>query len=442
MGYVGIPTAALFANVDNYNVIGIQRRSKRSGWKINYLNQGKSPIEGNEPGLSELIKAVVLKGKFHVTDDYSVIKNADVILITVQTPVDENHIPQYDSLKDVSRTIGKYLRKGAMVCLESTVAPGTTQNIVKPILEENSGLIAGKDFNLVFSYERVMVGRLLYNLKNMPKIVGGLTFKCTQRAVEFYKKIIKAEIYSTDCLTAEVSKVTENTYRDVNIAFANEVALFCESLGINVYDVRKFVNSLPYDPSNPSKNPHRNMHMPGAGVGGHCLPKDPWLLKYGVDTFGKKTVRSKVIISSRTVNDFMPFHMKDLIESALTEKGITLADSKICLLGYAFLNDSDDTRNTPALPLYNLFKGKCKELIIHDPYVKFESGVDITSDLDVALLNADCVALVTGHNQYHNLSLNELKKKMKTPIIVDGRNVFNKLDCTSEGFTYRGVGIG
>jgi len=442
MGYVGIPTAALLANVEEFYVVGLQRRSERSGWKIDYLNQGNSPIEGDEPELADLITSVVSNKKFRVTDDYTIIKKADVILITVQTPVDENNVPRYNSLKEVSKQIGQYMKKGVMVCLESTVAPGTTQNIVKPILEEESNLIAGDGFNLVFSYERVMVGRLIYNLKNMPKIVGGYTSECTKRAVEFYSNIVDADIYPTDCLTAEVSKVTENTYRDVNIAFANEVALFCESLGINVHDVRKYVNSLPNDPSNPLKNPYRNMHIPGAGVGGHCLPKDPWLLKYGVDSYGKEPVKSQVIVSSRTVNDFMPFHMKSLILSALSEKGISIIDAKICILGYAFLNDSDDTRNTPALPLYNLLKGECKALVVHDPYVRSEAGINIISDMNAAIQNADCLVIVTAHTDYHKLSLTELKTHVRTPIIVDGRNVFKKIDCISEGFTYRGVGIG
>ena len=279
MGYVGIPVAALFADVERINVIGVQRRSRRSGWKIDHLNQGKSPIEGDEPGLAELIERVVGKGAFRVTDDISVYTRADVILITVQTPVDENHLPKYQALRQVTADIGSNMKKGTHVVLESTVAPGTTNFVIKPILEEKSGMSAGKDFNLVFSYERVMLGRLLFNLQKLPRIVGGLTPECTNRGVELYSKIVESEIHPTDCLTAEVSKVTENTYRDVNIAFANEVALICESLGVNVHDVRRFVNTLPNIPSDPAKNPLRMMHIPGAGVGGHCLPKDPWLLK-------------------------------------------------------------------------------------------------------------------------------------------------------------------
>jgi UDP-N-acetyl-D-mannosaminuronic acid dehydrogenase len=442
MGYVGIPTAAMFADVEGFNVTGVQRRSKRSGWKIDHLNAGKCPIGGDEPGLAELIEKVVRKGSFRVTDDISVCKKADVILIDVQTPVDQDHVPQYDSLREASQAVGRHMKKGVMVIIESTVAPGTTNNIVKPILEEFSGMKAGEDFNLVYSYERVAVGRLLRNLVYMPRIVGGLTRKCTKRGVEFYRNIIKAELLSTDCLTAEVSKVTENTYRDVNVAFANEVALMCESIGVNVHDVRRFVNSLPNESSDPARNPYRMMHMPGAGAGGHCLPKDPWLLKYGLDAYGAFKYTPKVLVESRGMNDFMPQHMRDLVEEALHEKGVKLQDARVCILGFAFRGDSDDTRNTPALPLHNLLKGLCKEVVVHDPFVKEFEGVVLTDDLEDALRNKDCVVVVTSHEEYVDIRLDWLKSVLATLVIVDGRNVFNPKDCEEAGFSYRGVGVG
>jgi len=442
MGYVGITTAALLANVDEFTVTGIQRRSKRSGWKIDHLNSGKSPIEGDETELAGLIERVVKNGSFRVTDDTSVIAKADVILIAVQTPVNEYQKPRYSSLKEVSESIGRHMKRGAMVCLESTVAPGTTEYYVKPILEEVSGLTAGVDFNLVFSYERVTVGRLIYNLRNMPKVIGGLTPECTKRGIEFYKHIVDAELLPTDCMTAEVAKVTENTYRDVNIAFANEVALICESLGVNVHDVRRFVNSLPHDPSDPAKNPYRLMHIPGAGVGGHCLPKDPWLLKYGVDAYGRFKVTPKVIISSREINDYMPAHMKRLILEAVEESGVRKGDAKIAILGLAFVEDSDDVRNTPAIPLYEMLRNECGQVIIHDPYVKEYEGIPLIDSLDAAIQGSDCLAIVTGHRQYRELDLERLKDLMSKPVIVDGRNIFDPGDCVRAGFIFRGVGIG
>jgi len=441
MGYVGTPVAALFADVPGFKVTGIQRRSPRSAWKIDALNQGRSVIEAEEPGLPELIKRIHDKGTFHVTDEVATYRDADAIIIAVQTPVDNNHVPQYESLRQVLADIGDNMKKGVLICLESTVAPGTTQHLAKPILEQHSGMKAGKDFGLLFSYERVMVGRLLHNLTMYDRSVGGIDDESTHRGIQLYSNIVKAKLHPTDALTAEVAKVTENAYRDVNIAFANEVALICESLGVNVHDVRSFVNSLPNDDSNPSANPYRNMHTPGAGVGGHCLPKDSWLLKYGLDTYGSTKFDTPIITGSRYLNDSMPLHMKQLTEEALEEKGVELKDAKIAILGVAFLENSDDTRNTPTEPLYSALKETCKNLIIHDPYVKEYEGMKITSDIDKAIKGRDCIIVTTRHKEYLKLEPEKLKKMMRILAIVDGRNVFNQAECISLGFSFRGVGL-
>jgi UDP-N-acetyl-D-mannosaminuronic acid dehydrogenase len=439
MGYVGIPAAALLADVKDFSVVGLQRRSKRSGWKIDYLNQGKNPIGGDEPGLSELIKRVVNKGSFRVTDDYSEIKDADVILIDVQTPTDEHGIPHYESLKEVSKEVGKYIKKDALVIIESTVAPGTTEFIVKPIIEKESKLKAGVDFFLAFSYERVMVGRLIHNIQNLPRIIGGIDEESTKRAMNVYKHIVKSSLHPTDSLTAEVAKVVENTYRDVNIAFANEVGLMCESLGIDVFEIRELVNTLPNDPSNPAANPVRNMHFAGAGVGGHCLPKDPWLLKYGVDTYGSIKVDPKVIVGSRKLNMWMPEHMIDLLKEGLQKQNKKINNAKIAVLGVAFLENSDDTRNTPTKTVYEKLKAHSANPTLHDPYVR-EFDYPFTKDVDEALIDSDAVILMVKHKDYLNLDFKDLKQKMNTPVFIDGRNAFDKNALEKAGFTYLGIG--
>jgi UDP-N-acetyl-D-mannosaminuronic acid dehydrogenase len=441
MGYVGIPVAALFADTPEFNVVGVQRRSKRSGWKINWLNEGKNPIGGDEPMLSELIAKTVKKGTFKVVDDISVCKDADIVLIDVQTPTDAERKPNYDSLKEVSENVGKYMRPETLVIIESTVAPGTTDKIVKPILERASGMKAGKDFYLAFCYERVMVGRLIKNMVELPRIVGGIDKESTKRAMELYSHIVKAKLYPTDALTAEVTKVVENTYRDINIAFANEIALICESLGIDVFKVRELVNTLPNDPTRPSSNPIRNMHYPGAGVGGHCLPKDGWLLKYGLDTFGKFKFLPKIIVSTREVNDYMPMHVVDLVEDALAEHGKKLKGAKVAILGVAFLENCDDARNTPSASIYHELKKRGASAVLHDPIVR-DFDLPFTHDLDGAILNADAVVLSTKHKEYLKLNLRELKSKLATPILVDGRNAFESEAATEAGLTYRGVGKG
>lgn len=205
--------------------------------------------------------------------------------------------------------------------------------------------------------------------------------------------------------------------------------------------MRRFVNSLPNDPTNPAANPYRNMHIPGAGVGGHCLPKDPWLLKYGLDTYGSFKFKPNVIVDSRKINDSMPHHMKSLTVEALKEKEIKLSNASIAILGLAFIENSDDTRNTPTLSLYESLEDKCRDIIVQDPYIQNFEGVKMAKSIDDAVRGKDCLILVTRHKEYLQLKPEWLKERMKTPVIVDGRNVFDQKQYTSEGFSFRGVGL-
>ena len=441
MGYAGIPAAALFADLPGFMAIGVQRRSKRSGWKIDLLNQGKNPIGGDEPGLSELIARVVKKGTLKVVDDISTCEDAEAVLIDVQTPTDVDKKPNHDCLKEVCENVGKHMKPQTLVIVESTVAPGTTDNIVKPLLEKSSHMKAGKDFYLAFCYERVMVGRLIKNMVDLPRIVGGVDEESTKRATELYSHVVKAKLHQTDALTAEVTKVVENTYRDVNIAFANEVALVCESLGVDAFKVRELVNTLPNDPAMPASNPIRNMHYPGAGVGGHCLPKDGWLLKYGLDTFGKSKFFPKVIMSTREINDSMPKHVVDLVEDALAEHGKKIKGAKVAILGVAFLENCDDTRNTPSATIYYELKERGAKPVLHDPVVR-DFDLPFTKNLDEAILNADAVVLSTKHKEYMQLDLGALRSRLGTPVLIDGRNAFAMDAAAKAGLTYRGVGKG
>jgi UDP-N-acetyl-D-mannosaminuronic acid dehydrogenase len=441
MGYVGIPAAALLADVPGHTVTGIQRRSARSGWKIDLINSGGSPFPANEPGIAELIRRVVFeKRTLRVSDSWEAVKQADVVLIDVQTPVEAgDHVPRYESLREVCSEIGKRMRKGSLISVESTVAPGTMVHLVRPLLEKESGMKAGKDFHLCFSYERVMVGRLLHNIVHYPRIVGGFSPACAEAGAALYRRIVKAPVVPTDCMTAEVAKTVENAYRDVNIAFANEVALACESLGVDVFEVRDLVNNLPNDPSRPSSNPVRNMHLPGAGVGGHCLPKDSWLLKYGVDAYGKNPVDFRVIIESRMVNDAMPLHMADLIEEGLRSVGVNLSGAKIAVLGYAFLEDSDDTRNTPTVPLVSELRRRgARAVVIHDPYVREEELPEVKRDVYEVLAGADCACLVTKHSEYRTIDIARARSVMKRAVVVDGRN--SLMHWKGSGFTVISVG--
>ncbi len=422
MGYVGIPVAVSFAQ-KGYNVIGINRSKP----KVDMINSGECPLKGNEPDLDDLLMKSVKDGRLSATQDYSVCKDAQAILIAVQTPFDKETMqPKYIALRSALTEVGKNLSKGTLVVIESTIAPTTMEKVARPILEKESNLMAGEDFYLANCPERVMPGRLLRNIREYDRVVGGINEKSAQVAMELYKNVTEGNLYPTDSLTAEIVKTTENAYRDVQIAFANEVALICEKLNVNAYEVRELVNKCPF----------RDMHIPGAGVGGHCLPKDSWLLAYGVrDRFSPK-----LIALARELNDFMPKHMTELIESAFGEGNVEVAKSMISILGVAYLADSDDTRNSPASPIIQAMKAKGAEVRAHDTYVEEFEGMSIESDIDSVLKDSDCLVLVTSHCEYTNLDLEHIKNLMKTPIIIDGRNVFNKEKCTSNGFIYRGIG--
>ncbi len=440
MGYVGIPMSVLLADVPNFYVTGIQRRSQRSGWKIDWLNEGKNPFEGDEPGLDDLIARVVKNGKFKVTDRYDGIDKADYILLGVQTPVDEKRIPRYESLKDVSKLAAPHMKKGVTVIIESTVAPGTTDNIIQPILEKDSGLKRGEDFYLAFSFERVMPGKLIEFIVNFPRVIGGGCKEANERAKFLYGKVVKKELQVTDTLTAELTKCMENTYRDINIAFANEMALVSEDFNRNIFEIIDLIN-YRHD---------RMMHYPGSGVGGHCLTKDPWLLMYGLETYTPKKYFNKVKILpyGRILNDFMPQHMVELMEDALLE--VDKHDNlKITLMGVAYKANCDDTRNTPTerivLFLKNRYHSHNIEYIAHDPWVREKDykETELTVDLDKAISNADVLMFVTNHKEYYNLDFDDMKNKVKDKaIIIDGRNIFDKAKVEEKGFIYRKIGEG
>jgi len=423
-GYVGIPVAAMFAD-KGFNVVGINRTKE----KVDLINKGLCPIEGDEPNLPELINKVVKKKKLIATTDYSACKNADAILICVETPFDSDKWePRYDSLKSALKSLAENLSKGTLVIVESTIAPTTMETLVKPILENTSKMKAGIDFLLGNCPERVMPGKLLYNIENLSRVCGGINPETRERMLELYSSIVKGELYPTDCITAEVVKTAENAYRDVEIAFANEVALICEKLGINVYEVRDLVNKAPY----------RNMHLPGAGVGGHCLPKDSLLLSYGV----KGIMTPELMILARNLNNKMPEHTAKLLLDALKEKGIDIKGKKITICGFAYLENSDDTRNTPSLGVINELKKKGAIVQIHDPFVKSYEDLEIKKDFYKSVEDSNALVFVTAHSEYRNLDLNKIKKLMNTPIVIDGRNIFDKEEMIKKGFLYKGIGKG
>ena len=408
LGYVGLPVAALFAQ-KGFQVTGVDIKQSR----IDRINQGISPIEGKEPGLSELIASVVESGNLHATTDYGELRDADIILIDVETPVNAENIPEYHSLRAALRSLSSVLKKGALVIVESTVMPGTLEKIVLPAIEENTGYVCNTDFFLGNCPERVMPGKLLHNLKKMSRVAGGGNAQTAQAMVALYGIIVEAEVDPADWITAEIVKTAENTYRDVQIAFANEVALICEALGADVWKVRELVR----------KSPGREMLLPGAGVGGHCIPKDPWLLASAVRDLD---VPVRLIPAARAINTFMPVHILNLVKSHLPE----LKGKKILILGYAYLQDSDDDRNAPSQVLVQALEAAGAVPVIHDPFINAYKGtvLEKAQDCEVAVL-------MTAHSEYQQLDLAGIASALRNPILIDGRNVITPQAAQQAGLT-------
>jgi UDP-N-acetyl-D-mannosaminuronic acid dehydrogenase len=446
MGYVGIPAAVLFAEVRSFDyVYGIQRASSTSSYKIEMLNNGESPLKGDEPGLDDLIKKVVTSKKFECTSDYSKIEDVDAVTLAIQTPFSSQKelIPDFSGLIDGLQEVGQHLQQGTLIVLESTVTPGTTTGLVKEILERESGLIAGTDFGLAHAPERVMVGRLIRNIREHDRIVGGIDKASTERACELYQPILTSgKIIPMSATAAEVTKSAENTFRDLQIAAVNQLALYCEAMGINVYEVKTGIDSLK------GEGITRAVLFPGAGVGGHCLTKDTYHLERGLkiiqgDLDFPPDIPSLYIVA-RKINDFMPKHMVKLTSEGLNRINKPIEGSKIAILGWAFINNSDDARNTPSEDYLNIVKSMGGDVSIHDPHVTHYPGIIIEKNLDKCIKNSDVIVIFTGHKEYHSLSPEKLKQisDQKHPVIVDGRNCINPDVFIEAGFIYKGIGRG
>ncbi len=421
LGYVGLPVACKFADA-GFQVIGVDIKPER----VSMIQSGQNPIEGREPGLADLLMNVVQSGRFKANSDYENIGDADVIMVSVETPVGEDHKPGFEALRAATASIGSNMKSGALVIIESTIAPGTIDGLVKPLLEEISGLQLNTGFFLGHCPERVMPGKLLKNIETMPRVCGGSTPETAETMRELYRIIVddEVELDPTDCLTAELVKTTENTYRDVNIAFANEVALICEAVGGDVWKVKSLVNKVP----------ERLMLEPGVGVGGHCIPKDPWLLANAADDVQTPL---RIIPTARAINEFMPLHVLALLQEALASIGSEIPGSRILIMGYAYLADSDDTRNSPSAVLVGHLQELGAEILIHDPYVP-----EYQSNLWDLAFEIDAIVVMVRHSQYSDIELDKLKSTMKAPVLVDGRNVFDARKAEALGITFRGIGQG
>jgi len=384
LGYVGLPLAVDKA-IAGYEVIGFDIQQKR----VDMVNQGVNYI-GDV--VDDELKEVVRTGKLRATTDYDEIENLDIVTICVPTPLDKNKQPDLTFIRNSDQEVAKSLHAGMIVVLESTTYPGTTEEEVKPILE-SSGLKCGTDFFLAFSPERVDPGNKLYNVKNTPKVVGGVTPVCTKVAATLYSNVLQSDVFEVSSpKVAELEKLYENTFRNVNIALANELALICDRMGISVWEVIEAASTKPYG---------FMAFYPGPGLGGHCIPIDPFYLSWKAKEYDYYT---KMIETSAVINDAMPEFVVDRIYRILNRFKKPLNGSTILILGVAYKKDIDDMRESPALKVISLLEKEGSHVIYNDPYIptftlagKVYNSVPVTAEL---LSGVDLVVITTDHSSY------------------------------------------
>ena len=407
MGYIGLPTATMFSCY-GHKVIGVDVNEK----VVNNINKGKIIIE--EPNLEELVEDVVKKGNLIAS---ILPKESDVFIISVPTPIKDDKTSDMSYVISATKSIVKYLKEGNIVVLESTSPVGTTEEVVKPIIEE-SGLKVGRDIMLGYCPERVIPGKIIYELKSNDRVIGGIDKKSAEEIRKIYKTIVDGNIYLTDCKTAELCKLMENTYRDVNIALSNELLLICDKLNINVWEVIEYSN----------KHPRVNLHTPGPGVGGHCLAVDPWFI------IEKEPELSNIIKSSRLLNDSMPEYVYNKIDKILQKD----KSKKITILGITYKANTDDMRESPIIKLIDKLLKNNYNVKVFDPYIK-DFQINCQSILE-ACKDSDLLILGVNHDYFKNLPLDEIKTTMKGNLILDTRNFLDKEEVEKSGFIYKLLG--
>lgn len=362
LGYVGLPLALAFAQ-KGYQVKGIDVARRR----VDQLNRKKSYIT-DVP--SSVIAALVRKGKFEASTDFALLKTADAVILCVPTPIKKRYTPDVSYMTSACESVAKYLRKDTLVVLESTTYPGTTEELIQPILER-SGLKAGKDFYLAFSPERIDPGNKTFDVTRIPKVVGGLTPACTALTAALYGQIIKTIHPVSSTRAAEMTKLLENTFRIVNIGWINEAAMMCHELGINIWEVVDAAKTKPFG---------FMPFYPGLGVGGHCIPEDPLYLYWKAKKYG---FNSKFIRLAADLNHDMPLYAISRLKTMLKARGKSLAKAKILVLGVTYKKDVRDLRKSPSLRLLELLKAQCS-VEYHDPMVPY---------LNIDGLNMDSITL-------------------------------------------------
>lgn len=390
LGYVGLPLAIAFKS-KGFEVFGYDTNEER----VKDVGQGKCPFS-----VDTSFDPLPLKT---TTNPSECLPKSDFIIICVPTPLTDDNEPDTSYIESTSEIIREYIIKGQIIVLESTTYPGTTEWVVNPILEE-SGLKAGKDFGLAYSPERIDPGNKKYPLEKIPKIVGGIDERSAKSVKELYENIIEEVIIVNDIKTAESVKIVENVFRAVNISLVNELALIFEKIGVNTFDVIKAASTKPFG---------FMPFYPGPGVGGHCIPVDPFYLSWKAKQYG---LNAEFIELAGKLNQRMPMHVVDLIENNVNK------EQKILILGVAYKKNVSDTRNTPAKPIMEKLLENGWDLKYFDPYVKEFEGLTSEENLGEAIEENNCIVLITDHDYFRGI------KDLRDKIVIDTRNFFNEID--------------
>jgi len=426
LGRIGLPTAAVFARAGAV-VTGVDIKKK----VVDETNAGRCWLT-DEPGLADMVKEGVRAGNLKATlnaDD--AVSRADFSIICVPTPVYETKTPDYSAVQKAARTLAKSLKRGGVVVVESTVGPGIVEDMVGPIVEAESGMKPGRDFGLVSCPERSDPGNIMQNMKSLPRIIGGLGAVWTDATVALYEAALGVKaIRVSDPKTANAAKLTENLFRDVNIALANEFALLFEDLDVDAIEVinacASKYNFMP--------------HYPGIGVGGPCLPANSYyLISEGV----KSGNIPYLIRLAREINDRMPDHAVELVGQALNQAGKTIKDSKVAILGVAYKPNIRDVQMTPVERVISRLREMGAKVEIYDPMFKGEVvfGIRTRKSLEAAVKGADCIVIGTAHDEFRHLDLEELARLARMRAgFVDARNLVSPGAVVKAGFAFRGVG--
>jgi len=415
LGYVGLPLA-LLAERKGFSVRGIDIDTK----KIEKLQGGELPFLDSE------VEEYLIKAKnISFSVDFSPVAESSIVIICVPTPVHSDHVPDLSPVIGASEGVAKFLQKGQLVILESTVNPGVCESIVIPILEKESGLKCGEDFYLAHCPERINPGDKRWNVENINRVVGASSKEGLQKAVDFYKAVIIGDIKPMDSLKeAEAVKVVENSFRDINIAFVNELAMSFSKLGIDVVNVIEGAATKPF-----AFMPH----FPGCGVGGHCIPVDPYYL---IEYAKKNGFEHDFLSLARRINNKMPRFTAKKVMHGLNENKLPINGAKVAVLGLSYKSDIDDCRESPSFEIIKALENFGANVVTYDPFVLGRSTV---KSLDEAIKDAQAVVIATAHKVFKELTPDYLLKN-GVKVVVDGRNCLPKEKFIEAGIIYKGVG--